>query len=129
MVVDSSALIAIFQREPEAVAFDDAIRASAVRLISAATVLELVSVLTRRLKYDARPIIDQFRSDYGLSVVDVDQRQMAEACEAMVRFGRTRHPAALNFGDCFAYALSKTSGEPLLFKGDDFSRTDITRAG
>jgi ribonuclease VapC len=128
MVIDSSALIAIFQREPEAEAFDERIRGAATRLISAATVLELVTVLTRRLKYDARPIIDHFRSDYGLTVMDVDQRQIAVACEAMVRFGRSRHPAALNFGDCFAYALSKSTDEPLLFKGDDFARTDIARA-
>jgi len=128
MVIDSSALIAIIQNEPEARAFDASIRTSSTRLISTATVLEIVSVVTRRLGYDARPIIDHLRSDYRLVVVGVDQDQMTVACEAMVRFGKSRHPAALNFGDCFAYALSKTSGEPLLFKGDDFSRTDIRAA-
>ncbi|QTN19127.1 type II toxin-antitoxin system VapC family toxin [Brevundimonas sp. AJA228-03] len=128
MVIDTSALIAIIQNEPEARAFDASIRTSSTRLISTATVLEIVSVLTRRLGYDARPIIDHLRADYRLVVVGVDQDQMTVACEAMVRFGRSRHPAALNFGDCFAYALSKTSGEPLLFKGDDFSRTDIRAA-
>lgn len=129
MVIDCSALVAIFEREPNASAFDDLIRGASVRLISAATVLELVTVLTRRLKYDARPIVDHFRSEYGLTVVDVDQDQMTTACEAVVRLGRSRHCAALNFGDCFAYALSRTSGEPLLFKGNDFSLTDIVRAG
>ncbi len=128
MVIDSSALIAILQAEPEAASFDGLIRSSSARLISAATVLELVSVLTRRLQYDARPIVDHLRSNYRLDVIPVDLEQMTAACEAMVRFGRSRHPAALNFGDCFAYALSKTTGEPLLFKGEDFSRTDVARA-
>jgi ribonuclease VapC len=88
----------------------------------------LYSRHTSRLNDDARPIVDHFLSEYGLTVMAVDQDQMTTACEAMLQFGRSRHRAALNFGDCFAYALSRVSGEPLLFRGKDFSETDVVRA-
>ena len=128
MVIDSSAIIAILFGEPEAAQMDRAIRTAPVRLISVATVLEIVVVLTRRLEMDARPVVDRTRAEYELTVVDMDIDQMNFACDAMVRFGKGRHAARLNYGDCFAYALSRSSGEPLLFKGEDFTRTDLIAA-
>lgn len=125
MVIDASAFVAIVLREPEAAAFDERIRSATTRRVSVATWVELAAVLTSRLGVDARPVLDRLEEEYRLDLVPVDQAQMRIACEAMVRFGKGRHPARLNYGDCFAYALSLSSGEPLLFKGDDFSKTDV----
>jgi ribonuclease VapC len=125
MVIDTSVLFAIEMMEPEAARFDEMIRGAPRRLMSVANVLELVTGLTARRGRDQRPTVDDLVADYDLDLVPVDQTQMRIACEAMVRFGKGRHPARLNYGDCFAYALSLSSGEPLLFKGDDFSKTDV----
>jgi ribonuclease VapC len=125
MVIDTSAFVAIVLREPEAAAFDDRIRSATTRRVSVATWVELAAVLTSRLGMDARPVLDRLEEEYRLDLLPVDQAQMRIACEAVVRFGKGRQPARLNYGDCFAYALSLTNGEPLLFKGDDFSKTDV----
>lgn len=125
MVIDTSVLFAIEMMELEAARFDEMIRGAPRRLMSVANVLELVTGLTARRGRDQRPTVDDLVADYDLDLVPVDQAQMRIACEAMVRFGKGRHPARLNYGDCFAYALSLSSGEPLLFKGDDFSKTDV----
>lgn len=129
MIVDTSALVAIILQEADSALFDERIRRAASRKISAATCVELMIVLSGKLKVDARPVVDRIIADYGLQIVDFDGSQLALAFEAVARFGKGRHPAKLNLGDCLAYALSKTSGEPLLFKGGDFSRTDVARAG
>lgn len=129
MVVDTSAIVAIILQEADSALFDERIRRAASRKISAATCVELMIVLSGKLKVDARPVVDRVIADYGLQIVDFDGPQLTSAFEAVARFGKGRHPAKLNLGDCFAYALAKTSGEPLLFKGVDFSRTDIARAG
>lgn len=128
MVIDTSALVAIVLGEPEAALFDERIRSASARSVSVASWLEFASVLTTRMKLDARPVLDRLEVDYGLTLVPVDVEQMRIACEAMVRFGKGRHAARLNYGDCFAYALSRAKGEPLLFKGEDFSRTDVAVA-
>jgi ribonuclease VapC len=125
MVIDTSAFVAIVLREPEAAAFDDRIRSATTRRVSVATWVELAAVLTSRLGMDARPVLDRLEEEYRLDLLPVDQAQMRIACEAVVRFGKGRQPARLNYGDCFAYALSLTNGEPLLFTGDDFSKTDV----
>jgi ribonuclease VapC len=125
MVIDTSAFVAIVLREPEAAAFDERIRSATTRRVSVATWVELAAVLTSRLGLDARPVLGRLEEEYRLDLIPVDQAQMRIACEAMVRFGRGRHPTRLNYGDCFAYALSLSSGEPLLFKGDDFSKTNV----
>ena len=125
MILDSSAIVAILRDEPERPAFSSAIDTAATTLISAATVLESSIVIGRTRHED----LDDLLSDGDVVVVpfDVDHARLAR--EAYVRFGkRSGSPAQLNFGDCMAYALAKATGEPLLFKGDDFTHTDVTPA-
>ncbi|NBB64122.1 PIN domain-containing protein [Pseudomonas sp. ODNR1LW] len=126
MVIDTSAFVAIVLREPEAAAFDERIRSATTRHVSVATWVELAAVLTSRLGVDARPVLERLEDEYRLDLVPVDLEQMRIAADAMVRFGKGRRPARLNYGDCFAYALSRARGEPLLFKGEDFSKTDVS---
>ena len=125
MVIDTSALAAIFFGEPERAAFIHAIVAAQVRLISAASLFESGLVIESRQGDAAGREFDLFVVRTGLEIVPVDTEQVELARAAWRRYGKGRHPAALNFGDCFAYALSKSSGEPLLAKGKDFSLTDI----
>lgn len=125
MVIDTSAVLAIFLGEPERRHFLELITGAEVRLISAANVLETGIVLERRRGEAAGREFDLFISRARVDIVAVDADQVETARRAWRRFGKGRHPAALNFGDCFAYALAKTSGEPLLAKGNDFHQTDI----
>ena len=132
MIVDTSALIAIAWDEPERGRFEDAMEADPVRLVSAASVLEGAIVMMRRAGRAAAPeavarfheLLDQL----GLRIEPVTVGQIRIAETAYSRFGKGLHPAGLNFGDCFAYALAKEAGEPILFKGDDFAHTDLIRA-
>jgi ribonuclease VapC len=119
--------VAIALNEPEATEFEQRIADDPVRLISAATVLEATIVLETRLGDAAGREFDLWLHKVGAEVVAVDAEQTDAARRAWRRYGRGRDPAALNFGDCFSYALALTRGEPLLFKGDDFARTDIYR--
>ena len=128
MVVDSSALLAVFFLEPEAGRFVAAMRAAPRPLISAANLLETSIVLDARVQADASAELDQFIADVGLEVEPVTRAQVEIARRAYRLWGKGYHPAALNFGDCFAYALAKTMGLPLLYKGDDFPQTDIQPA-
>ena len=125
MVIDTSALAAIFFAEPERQAFVQAIFAAPVRLISAATVLEAGMVLEGRQGAAAGREFDLFviRADLQIAAVDAEQAGLARV--AWRKYGKGRHPAALNFGDCFSYALAKAYGEVLLAKGTDFRLTDI----
>jgi len=127
MVIDTSALLAILLNEPERRQFDGAIEADPKRLISAAAVLETSIVLESRSGEAAGRELDLFlhRAKFDVAAVDSDQIEIARA--AFRRYGKGRHPAGLNFGDCFSYALAKASGEPLLFKGNDFAQTDVAR--
>src|ERR1017187_5016756 len=125
MVIDTSALVAIFLAEPERQRFLDAIVAAETRLISAASVLETGIVLEARRGDAAGREFDLFVVRVNLQIVPVDAEQADLARSAWRRYGKGRHPAALNFGDCFAYALAKSSSEPLLTKGTDFALTDI----
>ncbi|MGH9494230.1 MAG: type II toxin-antitoxin system VapC family toxin [Candidatus Sulfotelmatobacter sp.] len=125
MVIDTSALAAIFFGEPERPAFLRAIFGATVRLISAATLFEAGLVIESRQGDAAGREFDLFVIRTGLEVIPVDAEQAELARTAWRRYGKGRHPAALNFGDCFSYALSKSTGEPLLAKGSDFSLTDI----
>jgi len=126
MVIDTSALAAIFFAEPERQAFLDAILAATSRLVSAATVLETGIVLEARQGEAAGREFDLFVVRAALQVVPVDAEQADLARSAWRKFGKGRHPAGLNFGDCFSYALAKLTGEPLLAKGTDFGLTDIS---
>ncbi|MCU0623343.1 MAG: type II toxin-antitoxin system VapC family toxin [Gemmatimonadaceae bacterium] len=128
MVLDTSALTAILQREPSADRLMQAISVATVRVVSAATVLELSLVLLGRYGELGEAQLDAFLRALRVEVVPVDAEQLALARDAARVFGRGRHPAGLNFVDCFSYALAIQRGEPLLFVGLDFGRTDVIAA-
>jgi ribonuclease VapC len=128
MVVDSSALLAILQDEPERRRFNEAIEAAAERLLSVATFVEVSIVIDARYGPPGLHHVDLFLDRADIELVDVDAEQARIARDAYSRFGKGRHPAGLNFGDCFSYALAHTRGLPLLFKGEDFARTDLAAA-
>ena len=125
MVVDTSAFLAILQDEPDRRSFTEEIAAAAVRRTSAATLLEASMVLQSRYGAEGIQRLDMLLESACIEVVAVDLVQARIARRAFVDFGKGRHPAGLNYGDCFAYALARQRGEPLLCKGDDFSRTDL----
>lgn len=125
MVIDTSALLAIFLAEPERKPFLDLILQTDTRLISAANALETGIVLEARRGEAAGREFDLFVVRAGLQIAPVDAEQVEIARTAWRKYGRGRHPAALNFGDCFAYALAKFANEALLAKGTDFTLTDI----
>jgi len=125
VVIDTSALIALLGMEPEAARLAAAIEADGTRLISAASILEAAVVIESRYGPDGGRELDLLVAKAGLSVEPVTAQQAEIAREAWRRFGKDRHPASLNFGDCFSYALARVTGEPLLFKGTDFPQTDV----
>lgn len=125
MVIDSSAIIAVMLNEANAVKIARVIEAGSQRLLSAANLLEASIVIESRKGEAGGRELDLLIYRAAIEVVAVDQEQAEVARIAWRRFGKGRHPAALNYGDCFAYALAKTRQLPLLFQGDDFSRTDI----
>jgi ribonuclease VapC len=128
MVIDTSAIVAIAMNEPEAEAFERLIADASVRLISAATLLEAAMVLETRLGEPGGAELDLWLLKAGVEIVAVDAFHADQARRAWRRYGKGRHPAGLNFGDCFSYALAALTREPLLFKGDDFSKTDVAVA-
>jgi len=126
VVVDTSALIALLGMEADAARVAAALESEATRLISAAAVVETGLVIESRYGAQGGRELDLLIAKAELSIQPVTAEQAEVAREAWRRYGKGRHPAGLNFGDCFSYALARTSGEPLLFKGDDFIHTDIT---
>lgn len=128
MIVDTSALVAIFYGEPEGPEFTRLIHDAPVCRISVASLIELSMVIEGQLGPDAARQADAYLRRAGVAVepITIEQGQLAR--QAFLDFGKGRHPAGLNFGDLFSYALSKATGEPLLFKGADFRRTDVTAA-
>jgi ribonuclease VapC len=126
MTIDSSALIAILRNEPECDRFLERIDADPVRIIAAPTVLEASMVLEGRFGENAGMELDLFLHRASARVVAFDDEHLRLARSAHRRFGKGRHPAGLNFGDCTSYALAQWSGEPLLAKGNDFRLTDVT---
>ena len=132
MIVDTSALVAIIKSEPERPAYLACLssmigRGDSVRM-SSASLFELTLVIDGLKDPELSSDMDELLETLGLEVVDVTARRAALAREANRKFGRKFHPARLNFGDCFAYALAKELDEPLLFKGNDFAQTDIWSA-
>ena len=125
MVIDTSALIAILSAEPEAETFATAIATAPIRLLSAASFLETAVVIESRHGSAGGEKLDELIQAAHIQIEPVTAEQAAPACFAYRAYGKGRHPAALNFGDCFAYALAKTTDKPLLFKGNDFNQTDI----
>ncbi len=128
MVIDSSALIAVAMLEPDGPALAAAMASAPRRRISAGTWLEACIVIDRRKQPGVSARFEALVKRLKTEIVPVSVEQAALAITAHQRFGRGNHPAKLNYGDCFAYALAKVTGEPLLFKGNDFSQTDITPA-
>ena len=127
MVVDSSALLAILLNEPDAEPIRRAFDRDDVRVLSAATLLEVSMVIESRKGESGGRDLDLLISKSKIEVIPVDESQVDEARRAWRRFGRGRHPAGLNYGDLFSYALARTTGQPLLFKGNVFARTDVGR--
>ena len=129
IALDSSALIALMRAEPEMERFLEAIAASSSRVLSSVNYLETSMVLAGPKGKEAiwRPF-EAFLARAQVAIVPFDHEQARAAREAFLRFGKGRHPAGLNFGDCAAYALAKSRGVPLLFKGGDFSKTDVVPA-
>lgn len=125
MVIDTSALVAILYDEAERAPFAEAIAGDPRRLVSAASVLETSIVVESQRGEPAGRELDLLIRRIKATVVEVDEDQIELARAAWRRYGKGRHPAGLNFGDCFSYALARHEGEPLLFKGSDFSQTDV----
>lgn len=125
MVIDTSAIIAILSDEPEAASFERAFEVDPVRLLSAASFLEASLVIEARYGEAGGRELDLLVVKSGIEIVPVTLEQAEVARTAFRRFGKGRHRAALNFGDCFTYALAKVTSEPLLFKGRDFRETDL----
>ncbi len=129
MIIDTSAIIAILFSEPDAATHAAAIEAAGQRRISVVNYVEAAVVIDGRRDPVASRRFDDAIREAGISIEPVDEQQARIAREAYRDFGRgSGHPARLNFGDCFAYALARSRAEPLLFKGNDFSQTDITPA-
>jgi ribonuclease VapC len=128
MVLDTSAVLAMLFVEPEAEAFARAVARAEYRRISAANLLETGIVADHQADARAGRQLDALIARIELSTEPVTAEHVRIARQAYLDFGKGNHPAGLNFGDCFAYALAKATGEPLLFKGDDFERTDIQAA-
>lgn len=128
MVIDTSAVIAILENEGERRAFNEAIERAERCVMSAASYVEASILIEARRGYDGARDFDLFAVKAGIEVLAVDGEQAEIARSAYRKFGKGRHAAKLNFGDCFSYALAKALDAPLLFKGEDFSRTDIEAA-
>lgn len=127
MVVDASAIVAILRGEPEDKLFADAIAAAAARYMSPVNWFE-ASIAAEKYDETDFSTLEKFTSRMGLIIVPVTEDHMRLAHKAWLKFGKGRDKAKLNLGDCFAYALARSLDEPLLYKGRDFSRTDIKSA-
>jgi ribonuclease VapC len=128
VIVDTSALIAILFKEADAAAFIGAISASDRLAIAAPTLIEVTTVSEGRVGAAMQAELDDLLRTIRPEIVAFTAEHAQIARDGWRRFGKGRHPAGLNLGDCFAYALAKSRGEPLLFKGDDFSKTDVKAA-
>ena len=125
MILDSSALLALIFREPEAEQIAAALSESEFCAMGAPTMAETAIVLAAKLGEASRSILSRLIEDLDLIIVPFTAAHGREAREAFLRFGRGRHPAALNYGDCLTYAVAKLAGQPLLCVGNDFRRTDL----
>ena len=125
MILDSSALVAIVMAEPGYQELLTKIRAAKSRGIGTPTLLEALLVLSHRLQGDASPLLMTLLAELDVESIPFTEEHSLAALSAFLRFGKSRHRAALNFGDCAAYAVAKIAAEPLLFRGEDFVKTDI----
>jgi ribonuclease VapC len=128
MIVDSSAVIAVLLDEPERTVFQPILETSASAKMAAPTFLETSMVLASRSGTEMLTLLDRLRLEIGLTVLPFTEGHALVARRAFLRYGKGRHAAGLNFGDCISYAVSKVEGEPLLFKGKNFHLTDVEAA-
>ncbi len=128
MVIDSSALVAVLRGEPESHRFRLLIRAAVPRGIAAPSAVEASIVMLTRFGEAGLAALDDLRAEARIEVAPMTAEHVAIAEDAFRRFGKGRHPAGLTLGDCVSYALARATGEPLLFKGNDFAQTDVARA-
>ncbi len=128
MTLDSSALIAILFGEYGHLDLVDRILAADHVRIGTPTVVETSMVFTSRRRSEGASEVQEFLQELGVTIVPFGEREWHAAVAAFLRFGRRRHPAALNFGDCLAYAVAQVAHDSLLFVGDDFAKTDVTAA-
>jgi ribonuclease VapC len=128
LILDSSALVAVALDEPERAAFVMAINAAEAVAVGAPTLVEAGIVLSARTGEDATELLADLVAASDAVVIEFGVHHWREAVSASWRFGKSRHPAGLNFGDCLAYATARIAGEPLLAKGDDFGKTDLELA-
>jgi ribonuclease VapC len=129
VIIDTSAIIAILSGEPDAAHFAQMIEQDPAPRIGTPALLEASIVLTRWFGEEALTALDNFVRESGAEIVAFDMPQLRAAQNAYLRFGKGRHPAALNHGDCMSYALAQVCDEALLFKGQDFGQSDIAQAG
>ncbi|MCV3242076.1 ribonuclease VapC [Mesorhizobium robiniae] len=128
MVIDTSAIVAILRSEPEAARLERALVSDPIRLVPATCVLEARMVMVSRRGEHALAEIDLWLHKIAVNIIPVDSELVDLATQAWLSYGKGHHPAALKFADCFSYALAKRSDEPLLFIGNDFSKTDVVAA-
>jgi ribonuclease VapC len=128
VVIDSSALLSIYLKEPRYEACFEKISRASIAVIGAPTLLETTMVLSARTWRDARGVIARSLRQLQIQVVPFTEEHFDVAEDAFLRYGKGRHPAALNFGDCMSYAVAALSGLPLLYTGNDFPQTDIQAA-
>ncbi len=128
MILDSSSIVAVILAEPGFEEVLSKIKKAPTIWVGALTLLETVMVLTNRLRRDATPEVRDFLRDMEAEVIAFSERHWEVAFSAYLRYGKGRHPAALNFGDCMSYATAAVAGLPLLYVGEDFTKTDIPAA-
>ena len=128
MIVDTSAILAVLFDESDADQFDDAIARAPLRRMSVGNYVEATIVSEGRRSSRTRTTLDAYLEESGIELEEVTLEQALAARRAWRRYGKGNHPASLNFGDCFAYALAEVTGEPLLYKGRDFALTDVESA-
>ncbi len=128
MILDASAVVSIIVAAPASSELLDKLQTSAVRGIGAPTLLECEVVLGNKLRRDARPVVAALVRELQLQVVPFGEEHARAATDAFYRFGKGRHPARLNFGDCMSYAVAKLANQPLLCTGNDFAQTDLELA-
>jgi ribonuclease VapC len=128
VIIDTSAIVSILLKEPEHERLVDLLVGDLRPAVSSATLTETGIVLSARMKEDARGLLARFLREAEIDVVPFGESHYSAAVDAWLRFGKGRHPAALNFGDCLSYATASLAGEPLLCVGEDFRRTDLALA-
>jgi ribonuclease VapC len=128
MIIDTSAIIAVLFNEDDAKVYAQLISQSDSRRMSAATFVETAIVVETQTKTSGSRQLDAFLRKADIAIEPVTEQHAHIARQAFIDFGKGRHPAGLNYGDCFSYALAKATGEPLLYKGKDFSKTDLVAA-